>query len=231
MAFPRRFKREIWYLRLPSGEIEIVTPTALQRAFECGLVDVRTPVRAFGAHTWTTMAEAAQLDVPGSPSIASLAPMAFDAPAADLGAGALWQSRKDVDPRAFKPSRAPALAALLISVSFVGVALLGADADASNSLSGTAESTSLTCTTRARPPMHDLLRAVKPEAERLTEDQKRRLRELDAITRTQRPRASSRTPLLGAHRVPSSGVLTSIDPFASGLKTGASRGDPLDGSL
>ena len=225
MAFPRRFKREIWYLRLPSGEIEIVTPTALQRAFECGLVDVRTPVRAFGAHTWTTMAEAAELDVPGSPWIASFAPMAFDVSAADLGAGAQWQSRRDVDPRAFKPSRAPALFALLISVSFVAVALLGANADASTSLPQAATITSLKCSAHAPSPIHDLLRAAKPEG-RLTADQKKRLRELDNVTRTQRPKASSQTPLLQKH-----GARRSDDPFEGSAHSGASRGDPLDGSM
>ena len=127
MSFPRRFKKQVWYMRIPSGEVEIVTAAELERAFDCGLVDARTPVRAFGAHTWTTMMEAAELPAPTAASMASLSPTAFDAPAADLVDGATWQSRSDVDPRTFKPSKTPAIAAVLITAAFVAAALLGPD--------------------------------------------------------------------------------------------------------
>lgn len=226
MAFPRRFKREIWYLRLPSGEVEIVTANALQRAFECGLVDVRTSVRAFGAHAWTTMAEAAELEVPGSPSWASLSAMAFDAPAADLGGGAPWQSRQDMDPRAFKPSRTRAVVAVFASVSLIAIALLGGEVAASPSVKRAAIVPQPLSFEVARPPMRELLRTPKGEDERLTKDQRRRLRELDYVTSTQRRKASSPTPFLPKQRVRSS-----EDPFARSTRATASPGDPLDGSI
>lgn len=227
MSFPRSFKKQVWYMRLPSGEVEIVTADALQRAFDCGLVEARTPVRAFGAHTWTTMLEAAELPVSAAPTMASLSPMAFDAPAADLGDGAPWQSRTDVDPKAFKPSKAPAVVAILVSAAFVAVAVLGGKLPQNPALERVAAASSLAAVQPvhvSRPDIREMLRTPKSEEDRLTGDQKRRLSEIDYTTRTRGRKVHSLTPLL-----PKRGVRPSEDPFAH--KAGASTGDPLDGSF
>lgn len=226
MSFPRSFKKQVWYMRLPSGEVEIVTAAELERAFHCGLVEARTPVRAFGAHTWTTMLEAAELPVPAGTSMASLSPIAFDAPAADLGDGAPWLSRTDVDPRAFKPSKAPAVLAIFVSAAFVAAAVLGSKLPRSPALERVAAASSLTSMPAvrvSRPDVREMMRTPKSEEERLTSDQKRRLREIDYTTRMHGRKVHSLTPLLGTR--------PSEDPFSRRAKPGAHSGDPLDGSF
>ena len=49
-------------MRLPTGEVEVATATALEAAFRCGLVDVHTPVRSMSSPVWTTLGELAELD-------------------------------------------------------------------------------------------------------------------------------------------------------------------------
>jgi hypothetical protein len=231
MAFPRSFKRETWYLRLPSGEIEVATATSLQRAFDCGLVDFRTPVRAFGSHTWTTMLEAAKLEVPASPAL-SLSPIALDTPAADL-VEVHWQSRNEVDPKAFKHSRTtPVLVALLASCALAAVALFGDKVPvlASNASMQLEAASVIPVTPReprsAQTTKHDLesLPTTKNTEPRWTKVQRHRLAELDYVTRTQRPKSSFVKPLL-----PKPGA--SEDPFARKSTNVSRRGDPLDGSL
>ena len=78
----------------------------------------------------------------------------------------------------------------------------------------------------ARPARRvlELLRTAKVVEPRLTQDQKRRLLELDYATRTQGPKSSfvkALPPMRSA----------SEDPFARKAMSVARRGDPLDGSL
>lgn len=228
MAFPRRFKKELWYLRLPSGEVDIATATGLQRAFECGLVDLRTPVRAFGANVWTTMREAAELSIPPGSSIASLIPTSFDAPVAvDLVDGTPWQSRRDVDPKAFKPSRLPVLLGAVLTVAFAGVAFFEGDAIKAASASDIEPAKVVnTVTHGSRREIREQLHTPnRPPGPRFTKDQRHRLAELDYITRTQRPKTSIVKPL-----VVKPGPARSEDPFQSGTRAPL-RGDPLDGSI
>src|SRR5690348_17043775 len=77
MAFPRGFRGQTWFVQLPSGEIEVVSSSALERAFQCGLVDARTPVRAFATPLWTTLGDAASLEEGEPSTISSLAPMSM----------------------------------------------------------------------------------------------------------------------------------------------------------
>lgn len=232
MAFPRSFKKQVWYLRLPSGEIEVVTPDELQRAFDCGLVEARTPVRAYGAHTWITMAEAAELPAPDPRSMASLSPLALDAPAADLDDGAPWRSRRDVDPQAFRPSRAPVLGALLLSVAFVALAVLGGNVPQPGPLERAAAAAAIAPAApsfrASRPPMPELLHREEaaPEVARLTKAQKRRLRKLDYVTRTY-----GRKVVAPALRPSKRRRRAFDDPFARTSNAPARRGDPLDGSF
>jgi hypothetical protein len=229
MAFPRRFKKETWYLRLPSGEVEIATATALQRAFECGLIDLRTPVRAFGTHVWITMQEAAELSPPASRLGGSLSPTALDSPAPDLASGAIWSSRSDVDPERFKPSRIPAIVVLLASAAFVCLVLVGETARGPSTSAALQQFPTAAPTTMVKlapPPIRERLHTPSRDTERLTKEQKHRLAELDYVTRTQRPTSSLARPLVSktATRSPN-------DPFSRTAFTVASRGDPLDGSL
>jgi hypothetical protein len=224
MAFPRRFKKEIWYLRLPSGEVELATADALQRSFECGLVDHRTPVRAFGAHTWITMQEAAELAVPPSPSMASLSPTACDPPAIDLDAGARWQSRGDIDPKAFKPSRIPAVVALMLSGAFLGFALLRADPPLSPAMQALQQPPAIAPLPKfSRPPIVEEQHvARKPMPERWTREERHRFAELEYLSRLNAPKSSR----------PSRPVLKPMpdDPFRN-AQAQPRHGDPLDGSI
>lgn len=75
---------ELWRVQLATGEIRTMTLDDLDRAFDEGLIDARTPVLAPSAASWTTLGEAAGLDeVPVQPEQApSLSPVAISAPSA-----------------------------------------------------------------------------------------------------------------------------------------------------
>ena len=240
MAFPRQFNKQVWYLQIPSGEIEIATSEALKGAYKCGLVDLRTPVRAFGAHTWQTMQEAAEIQLPGAPSIVSFAPVALSAPPPELEEAMTRQSRVDVDPRTFKPSRRPAIfiavgiAACLLALGLgKGNPMKNAHAAAVTSLETSDEQesvkpmTALAPKPAAKPIREQLHASERYDGSRFSKDQKWKLLELDYITRTQRPKSATfklmiQKPLPGANA-----PVKHEDPFSHG----GAKGDPLDGTL
>ena len=112
----------MWFMRLPTGEVELTADGDLERAFRAGLVDARTPVRAVGSNMWTTLGEAAEL------SLADTVPISPEPPASDLESGARWHIRRgsDPEPAAFLGSLQgrSSVGALVIAVA-MGLATLG----------------------------------------------------------------------------------------------------------
>jgi hypothetical protein len=235
MAFPRRFKSATWYMRLSTGEVELVTPTALQRAFKCGLVNARTPVREIGGHMWTTLGEAAEIADGPRGELSSLAPMAIDdanVVAADLENGLRWHVRQDADPRAFRASRLGVVGALLVATAAIGaVAVLGMQmpnnelrehvsaAREAQEAKAELEANALAIARKARPAL-DLIWPEEEPAERLSEDQKRRLIERDTAMLQHGvglPTSHSLMAPKGAK-----------DPFANSSKVPSHQNDPWD---
>ncbi|MBX3186004.1 MAG: hypothetical protein KF819_03270 [Labilithrix sp.] len=239
MAFPRSFKRETWFMRLPTGEVEIASAAELERAFRCGLADARTPLRAVGSHVWTTLADAAEIDTSEERCLGSLLPVALEEPAPDLDSGAPWRVRAD-DAAPARPAAARAGLVIGTMVAAASAALLivasaratdRSAEDAGRRAASSIGETSPPVASRPISPGHDLERYAEPEAEsRLTESQVRRLRELDAVRRaveaanphrTKRA-VTSRTPL-----VPPNDSQASRSPFTNG----GHPMDPLNGAL
>lgn len=195
-------------MRLSTGEIELVTAEGLERAFECGLVDVRTPVRSASTPIWTTLGEAAGFEDDVTPSFPSLSPVAIEERVTVPPDGE-WQVRRYVDARSFEVGRGRTYAvifaaALALVLGGVIGKQLTADARAERATAGQVADTALRVASPASmapPPVAELLPEAAPKPERLTDDQKRRLRELDAAQRLKaktskrRWRKTSGTPL------------------------------------
>jgi|GEM_PF-5613604 len=126
MAFPRSFRQETWFVRLPSGEIEFSEAGALEDAYRCGLVGRNAPVRPVGSQVWTTLAEAAELEPEQRDSFLSVAPSSFDAAVTeDLAQNmASWRAGGSVTPRAFR-SRMGTLARAFVAVGVVATIASG----------------------------------------------------------------------------------------------------------
>ena len=230
MAFPRQFSNQIWYLQIPSGEIEIATSDALKSAYKCGLVDLRTPVRAFGAHAWQTMQEAADIEVPAEPSMVSLTPVAFSSPPPVLEEAMTRQSRVDVDPKAFKPSRRPAIftavgvAACLLAFGLGKGNLRAAAAGTSFDDEVTVKPMTVAAKPAPRPVREMVHTSNHRDAPKFTKAERWKLQNLDFITRTQRPKSATFNTMT---QKPLPGAPKSEDPFSHG----GAKGDPLDGAL
>ncbi|CAN5805704.1 hypothetical protein BH11MYX4_BH11MYX4_00760 [soil metagenome] len=234
MAFNRKFKTEKWFMRLPSGEIEITEASALERAFRCGLVDSRTPVLAVGGHLWTTLAEAADLEA----APMSVMPDVPEEPAADLANGAQWHVRSVEDEDRFrsanKRSRRAVLGIAVVAALAATLGVAWADGNDPMTTSMRSEAQAL------RAPDPALARAIRNvrameevphhsqrDLERLSKEQQRRLRELD-LARRMRGDDKRDARRIAAGRpivVPYENV--SADPFGKGV----SPFDPLNGAL
>jgi hypothetical protein len=235
MAFPRRFKSATWYMRLSTGEVELVTPAALQRAFKCGLVNARTPVREIGGHVWTTLGDAAEITDGPRGELSSLAPMAIDEAnvvAADLESGLRWYVRQDSDPKAFRASRLGAVGALLVATAAIAaVAVLGtrmptnelrehiSAAREAQEAQAELEANAL-ATARKAQPVLDLIWPEEEPAERLSEDQKRRLIERDTAMLQHGVGLPTSRSLMAPRGAK--------DPFANSSKAPSHQNDPWD---
>jgi hypothetical protein len=207
MAFPRSFKNETWYMRLPSGEVELVTANVLERAFQCGLVDARTPVRSVAAPVWVPLQEAAELD-PGPPmSMTSLSPMALETALSDEEVGARWLVReRDLDPRAVRASRLPILGGALALVAAVAVVALGIGQPTNDLASHVAAANApmaIEVTSAApRPSRPDVTEHEHPTRvfdERLTAAQRWKLRDLDYRRRMRGPSTKTQHGVSPSH--------------------------------
>jgi len=236
MAFPRSFKNEIWFMRLPSGEVEVTTAGDLESAFRCGLADARTPVRSVSSTIWTTLAEVAEIDTCDSHSLGSLLPVAVDEPAADLVSGASWRVRPDDPSHALRSGagrflRGVALVGVLAMAAFGGSLLTpdGARHHDHEARVPTNDRETFELTKVALHP-HAKLTPAEELAKRKLE---RRLREADAVRRAEAIAAPRRTKLRQEQRSttpvgprPAAGTARG-GPFTNG----GDRFDPLNGSL
>lgn len=59
---------ELWFVKLPNGDVHHVTVDQLDTAFEAGHIDVNTLVLADGSSEWTRLGEAAGLDDEPAPA-------------------------------------------------------------------------------------------------------------------------------------------------------------------
>ncbi|AKU94236.1 hypothetical protein AKJ09_00900 [Labilithrix luteola] len=234
MAFPRAFRGQTWFVQLPSGEIEVVTSSALERAFHCGLVSARTPVRAFATPIWTTLGEAASFE-DGEPStISSLAPIAMASiPPADDSAQ--WRVGSYLETM-FEPPKSRTIGAVammmgaVMALAAVGIARIPnaiAGAGASHAAALARESPKAPEAMALPPPapippptpMPAAAPAPSASAKHLTNEQRYRLRMQDAAQRwapRDKTHSKSRTP---------------IEPPSDRLLRGGSRFDPLNGAL
>src|SRR5579859_7108536 len=61
---------ELWYVKLPDGDVASLTLDELDEAFQAGTIDPRTMVLPAGATQWALLGELAGLDQPASPPAA-----------------------------------------------------------------------------------------------------------------------------------------------------------------
>lgn len=242
MAFSRSFKNQTWFVRLPSGEIEVSTAAALERSFKCGLVSARAPVRAVGANLWTTLGEAAGLD-PDAPAHSSLSPMALDTPEGPPPSlmpddPDLYRRGPAFDERAFRPRVGRITATFLAVASVAGLAfgLVRYPNALFPSRAKLAEVGKTAAVLAAQPPPPAETMCVPgpptdfigPPPPRLTEEQILRLREADYALRmsgehkSSLRRRRSRTPVEppSRHHGKADPIQQNHDPF-----------DPLNGAL
>lgn len=235
MAFPRGFRGQTWFVQLPSGEIEVVSSSALERAFDCGLVDARTPVRAFATPIWTTLGEAASLEEGEPSTLSSLAPIAMASiPPADDSAQ--WRVGSYAEPR--KPRSIGMMASMMgvmMALGIVGLARMPnaiAGAGASHKAALAMQAPSLPGSpakpipppAKPIPPPESIAKPIPPpapsaSAKHFTNEQRYRLRMQDAAQRwapRDKKRATSRTP---------------VEPPSDRLLRGGSPFDPLNGAL
>lgn len=232
-------------MRLPTGEIEVVSGDALERARRCGLADARTPVRAVGSPVWTTLAEVADMETSDEHSLGSLLPVAVDEPAPDLARRSIWAIRTEVDVRTLR-ERASGWTRLFVGVALMASVAIGAiatskdDARARAAAAGASRggSSAAEAALLARRPTHDakeMLR-VEPPGDRFTREQRKKLREMDYVHRLMgvgTPKGpkrfgTSRTPLAPERKGASD---KKEAPSASPFVHGGDPHDPLNGRL
>ena len=222
-------------MRLPSGEVELITSSMLERAFNCGLADARTPVRSFAAHTWITLQEAANLEFNESPFLASVAPEAPLDLDMDLQGGARWQVRdEEIEVRAVKASRLPAIGAVITVVALAATLVMGISLQLDGNVAAAhAAAAPVPATHRSTETVHEHVHPQRTwDTERFTDEQKKRLHEIDFKHRWEgfglKGHAS---PVVS----PSEKAFTPPSPHApapaAAPTSEASRWDPLDGRL
>ena len=239
MAFPRSFKNETWFMRLPSGEIEVATASDLEGAFRCGLADARTPVRSVSSPVWRTLAEVAGIDTCDPRSLGSLLPVAVDDPAADLVRGASWRVRPDSRSHDLRSGAGRILRGGLALVGFLAVTAFGGTELSQLALAGT----HVPAHRAARVPASgregfELTKVeLHPRAQLTPADQhakrvlRRRLREADAVLRVEATVAPRRTKLRQEQRSRTPIGSRPASSIAGPFNSGGERFDPLNGAL
>lgn len=220
-------------MRLPTGEVEVATASAIEDAFRCGLADARTPVRSVGSAVWRTLGEVAEIDTTDPRDLGSLLPVAVEEPAADLSEGRRWVSRTDIDAREFQPKArnlaGVAAAAMGIAVAvFCGVQVTARmpEASALGSLPfahhiGAPKTVAPSAEVPAKAPseMQEVYRPIADSWERADRlARERRLREMDAARRIRERKYGIRGT---KSRTPVEPPAASTDPFSA-------SGNPLD---
>jgi len=128
---------DLWYMKLPSGDVHRVTLDQLDEAFQCGLVDGRTQVMGASTERWMTLAEILSDDEPESPAARPARPLAYGhAPHTPYSLRPMSVDFEDVDVVDVAPRRRGsgtrwAFAAFAIAAAFGGVAAARPDLRAS----------------------------------------------------------------------------------------------------
>lgn len=188
MAFSRQFKGETWFMRLPTGEIEHLSGTQLEAAFRCGLAGRGTPVRTVSSPVWTTLGEAAEIEDGPRDDVSSLAPISLQSSAPDLEVGhdedTQWLVRNYGAPEALRPARSRpifglvAAAGALALLVFVSTKIPASDIGR-RAAAGTQSLEASAPAAKVRSLDHhatELLRTVRAPSERLSAEQRYRLR-------------------------------------------------------
>ncbi len=243
-SFPRSLKRETWLVRFPNGELEVLTGAALDAAFQSGLVDARTAVRAVSNPVWTTLGEAARFSSRPPPGSWSLAPAEIDN-AAVADASGTWRLGQVVDETVFESKTRRTVRAVIGVTGVMAMAaavVFGGWFGKSATTSFGASEMAVRATMVAPPtPKHvngDLAEPIhsterdSPCTRRVAEEHEKRLREEDAI----RQWKNAISPRRVAHRhskmgpAMTRGAVLAPPPGWQDLN-GTNRYDPLDGSL
>jgi hypothetical protein len=100
---------ELWFVKLPNGDVHHVTLDQLDAAFQDGHINENTPVLADGATQWTTLGKAAGLEDEASPPAPVAAPSPTPAPVVRSVAPPMVQAAAPVSyaPQAAAASYAP----------------------------------------------------------------------------------------------------------------------------
>lgn len=230
-------------MRLPTGEIEVVTASALEDAFRCGLADARTPVRSVGSPVWRALAEVADVETSDPRRLGSLLPVSLEEPAADLENEEAWKIRRELDTSTLKPGLRRFAGAALAVVGCIALAVFGgaklseqasAERFAEVHLARQVAAAANAPVPHATPELQEVLRTMPDDPDEPSRRHaiERRLREMDLMRRmneaanphrTERQRAKrSRTPV-----EPPVGWGSTPSPFTES----GNRLDPLNGAL
>jgi hypothetical protein len=239
---------ELWRVQLSTGEIRMMTLDALDRAFDDGLIDARVPVLAPGASAWTTLGEAAGLELdeeeaPKTDQTPSLSPVALGPPssaAISLGDRPEPESLLDLDlPDNFeelRPRRRTVVVGGIVSGMAAMVMLAVVVARVGSGMPATADITSSAAAVQAPPVAAvESLPAAKEEPKKeepkkedakpeLSDWQKRML--VDADKAREEKAKAKREAEKAAH--PPAPKKPKASP---GLLNGGDRFDPLNGAL
>lgn len=230
-------------MRLPTGEIEVVTASALEDAFRCGLADARTPVRSVGSPVWSALAEVAEIETSDPRSLGSLLPVSLEAPEADLENEQAWKIRREIDTSTMKPGRGRLALASMAIVGCIALAVVGGEKLSQNAsaerfaqahLARRVAATPEVPLPRATPERQEVLRALHDEQDDPVKRRaaERRVRELELIRRLKEAANPHRTERQHAKR-----SKTPIEPPASWnpsstpFTDGGDPRDPLNGAL
>lgn len=119
----------LWYVKLPSGDVHRVTLDQLDEAFQRGHVDGRTKVMGASTERWMTLAEILGDDEPELPAARPARPLAYGQAPYSLRPMSVDFEDVDVDvaPRKRGSGARWAFAAFAIAMAFGGVAVVRPD--------------------------------------------------------------------------------------------------------
>jgi hypothetical protein len=119
---------DLWYVKLPSGDVHRVTLDQLDEAFQRGHIDGRTQVMGASTERWMTLSEILGDDEPDSLAAQPARPLAYGhAPYSLRPMSVDFEDVVDVAPRRRGSGARWAFAAFAIATAFGGVAVVRPD--------------------------------------------------------------------------------------------------------